>query len=58
MGQAFTLTWEIVAVLNMALMIVLYSRVVYNLWFKSSIDNQLTHQQMVSVLFESNAEHV
>ena len=54
MSQAFTLTWEIVAVLNMALMVVLYSRVVYTLWFKSNINNQLTQRQMVSVLFEKS----
>ncbi len=33
-------------------MIVLYSRVVYTLWFKSDEANQLTHEQMVSVNLE------
>ena len=36
-------------VIPLTLMIVLYARVVYTLWFKSNDDTQLTHRQKVSV---------
>ncbi|KAL9957381.1 hypothetical protein ACROYT_G039012 [Oculina patagonica] len=46
MGQAVIVAWETTVVLTMALMIVLYSRVVYNLWFKRNDNSQqLTFQQ-------------
>ena len=41
--------WLVLIVLTLTLMIVLYSRVVYTLWFKRDDDNQLSHQQRVSV---------
>ncbi|XP_078346944.1 pyroglutamylated RF-amide peptide receptor-like [Oculina patagonica] len=41
-----TLKWNLVIALTLILMIVLYSRVVYTLWFKSDEANQLTHEQM------------
>ena len=40
--------WFVFAVLSMALMAGLYTRVVYHLWFKRNDDNQLTYQQRVS----------
>lgn len=49
MAKATSVTWLVMVVLSMALMAVLYSRVVYTLWFKRNDDNQLTHQQQVSV---------
>ena len=50
MPKAYTLTWEVMVILPLGLMIGLYSRVVYTLWFKRSNDNQLTYQQKVSVM--------
>ena len=41
--------WLVWIVLTFALMVGLYSRVVYTLWFKQDNDNQLSHQQRVSV---------
>ena len=49
MGKAYSWTWFVLTVFSLALMIVLYCRIVYTLWFKSNDDNQYTHQQMVSV---------
>ncbi|KAL9957376.1 hypothetical protein ACROYT_G039007 [Oculina patagonica] len=46
MGKANVLAWEIVVVVTMALMIMLYSKVVYTLWFKRNDKNQLTYQQI------------
>lgn len=40
--------WFVFAVLSMALMAGLYTRVVYHLWFKRNDDNQLSYQQRVS----------
>ena len=48
MGKAGTLMADFVVFLPLALMVVLYARVVYTLWYKRN-DNQLTHQQIVSV---------
>ncbi|XP_078348512.1 neuropeptide FF receptor 2-like [Oculina patagonica] len=45
MGKLTSVTWQVVAFLSLALMAVLYSRVVYTLWFKRNNDNQQTHQQ-------------
>lgn len=51
MGRAYTTTWNVVFFLPLALMIVLYARVVRALWFHGEDDNQLTHQQKVSVTY-------
>ena len=50
-GRAYTTTWNVVFFLPLALMIVLYTRVVRALWFDGNDDNQLTHQQKVSVTY-------
>ena len=50
MAEAFHLTWLAIVVIPLALMVVLYSRVVYTLWLKQDNENELTHQQRVSVL--------
>ncbi|XP_078348024.1 pyroglutamylated RF-amide peptide receptor-like [Oculina patagonica] len=50
MGVANSLSWLfIVSLLPLALMVWLYSRIVYNLWFKRYEDNQLTHRQKAVV---------
>lgn len=49
MAKVNSLTGLVVVALSIVLTIVLYSRVVYTLWFKRNDDNQLTHQQKVSV---------
>ncbi|KAL9957378.1 hypothetical protein ACROYT_G039009 [Oculina patagonica] len=41
-----TLKWNLVTAVTLLVMVVLYSRIVYTLWFKSDDGNQLTHQQM------------
>ncbi|KAL9957197.1 hypothetical protein ACROYT_G038806 [Oculina patagonica] len=45
MPKAYSIAWLVVVVASVLLMAVLYSRVVYTLWFKRSDDNQQTHQQ-------------
>ncbi|KAL9957323.1 hypothetical protein ACROYT_G038948 [Oculina patagonica] len=46
MGIANSLSWLfVVSLLPLALMVVLYSRIVYTLWFKRNDNNQLTYQQ-------------
>lgn len=52
MSQAFPLTWEIMVIVIMALMVMLYSKVVYTLWIKRNDGSQLTHQEIVSVNLE------
>ena len=49
MGRAYSVAWLVVVDLSLLLMVVLYSRTVYALWFKRN-DNgiQLTYQQKVS----------
>ena len=49
MLEAYSGAWLVLIVLTFAMMVGLYSRVVYTLWFKRNDDNQLTHQQKVSV---------
>ena len=49
MAKAKSVTWLVMVVVSLALMIVLYSRVVYNLWLKRNDDNELANQQKVSV---------
>ncbi|KAL9957198.1 hypothetical protein ACROYT_G038807 [Oculina patagonica] len=45
MGKATGLAWLVIVVLSLTIMAVLYSRVVYTLWFKSNDDSQLNHHQ-------------
>lgn len=46
MAEAYSLTWILATTaLPLALMVGLYSMVVYTLWFKRNEDNELTHQQ-------------
>ena len=49
MAMAYSLAWLFLIVLSLVIMVVLYSRVVYTLWFKHDDENQLTCQQRVSV---------
>lgn len=49
MRKAYSLSWKVVVFLSCAVMAVLYSRVVYTLWFKRDDDNPLKHQQKVNV---------
>ena len=58
MVKAFTLMWDTFAVFSMVLMVVLYSKVVYTLWFKRSDNNQLTYQQKVRVNSECHYNEV
>ncbi|KAL9957241.1 hypothetical protein ACROYT_G038853 [Oculina patagonica] len=45
MGKAYSVAWLVVVNLSLLLMVGLYSRTVYTLWFKRNADNQLTNQQ-------------
>ena len=48
MGKAYSVVWFLVfGGLPVPLMAVLYSTVVYNLWFKRNDQNTLTYQQKV-----------
>jgi len=49
MSKAYYLLWSAIVVVAMAIMVGLYSRIVYTLWFKRNPDNQLTFQQRVSI---------
>ena len=49
MGEAYSLVWLVVVVLSCAIMVVLYSRVVYTLWFNPNGVNQLSCQQRVGI---------
>lgn len=49
MRKAYSVLWVLFVALPLALMVRLYSRVVYTLWFKRCDDNQLTFRQRVSV---------
>lgn len=49
MAMVYSLAWLLLIVLSLVMMVVLYSSVVYTLWFKHDDDNQLTSQQRVSV---------
>ena len=46
-GEAYTVTRNVIICLCFPLMVGLYSRVVYTLWFKRNDDNQITYQQQV-----------
>ena len=50
MGEAYTMTWSVVVLILLLVIAVLYSRVVYTLWFKRNDDSQLNHQQKVYVV--------
>jgi len=52
MATAYSLAWLFLIVLSLFMMVVLYSRVVYTLWFKHDDDNQLNCQQRVSFLWK------
>ena len=52
MDTAYQMNWNALTIVTFLVMAVIYSRVVYTLWIKRNNDNQLTHQQRVSVLFE------
>ncbi|KAL9957303.1 hypothetical protein ACROYT_G038922 [Oculina patagonica] len=45
MGEAFTVTWSTMVFLSLVLMVGLYSKAVYTLWFKRNDDDQHTSQQ-------------
>lgn len=49
MAMVYSLAWLLLIVLSLVMMVVLYSSLVYTLWFKHDDDNQLTSQQRVSV---------
>jgi len=48
MEKAYPLTWIALIDLSLAMMVILYSKVVQTLWFKRNDDTQLTCQQKVS----------
>ena len=50
MTKAREMAWLFLTILPLGVMIGLYSRVLYILWFKSKEDSQLTYQQKVSGL--------
>ena len=52
MAMAYSLAWLFLIVLSLVMMVVLYSRVVYTLWFKQDDDNQPTSQQRVSIPYQ------
>lgn len=47
MPKAYFITWSGLVVISFTLMAALYSQVVYALWFKRNVDNELTYQQQV-----------
>ena len=54
MNTAYGWMWFVLVVFSVALMAGLYTRVVYNLWFKRNDGNKLIYQQRVS----DEQEHV
>lgn len=50
MGKTYSVTWLVGVFLPLILMMGLYSRVVYSLWFKRNDGGQITQQQQVSLL--------
>ena len=50
MGMAYSVAWFVGVVIPLVVMIVLYSRVVYALWFKGNDGKQLTQQKKVSLV--------
>ena len=51
--EAFIMILSVVVGVSLVLMIVLYSRVVYTLWFQRSDEHHLNIQQKVQILLES-----
>ena len=50
MAKAYSLTWILATTaVPLALMVGLYSMIVYTLWFKRNDDNELTYRQKVCV---------
>ena len=49
MITAYCLAWLFLVVVSVVIMIVLYSQVVYTLWFKPNDENPLNYQQQVSI---------
>jgi len=49
MSKAYSSLWSALVVVAMAIMVGLYSRIVFTLWFKRDAGNQLTFQQRVSI---------
>ena len=49
MPKAYTLTWLALIIISVSVMVGLYSRVVYTLWFKRDNNHQLAYQQKVRV---------
>lgn len=48
MGKAYNLRWDALAFIPLALMVVLYSRIVHTLWLKRNDNCSINYQQMVS----------
>ena len=51
MPKAYSLIWLALVIISISIMVGLYSRVVYTLWFKRDNNRQLTCQQKVRVTF-------
>ena len=51
MQEAYCVVWLVLLASTLALMVGLYSKVVYTLWFKRDENNQLTYQQQVSKIY-------
>ena len=49
MREYYSMSWLVVVVLSCTIMVVLYSRVVYTLWFKPNNSGELSCQQRVRV---------
>ena len=49
MSTVNCLAWLVLVAVSVGIMVVLYSKVGYTLWFKRNGDNRLTYQQQVSV---------
>ena len=50
MGKTYSVAWFVGVVIPLVVMIGLYSRVVYALWFTGNDGSQLTQQQKVSLI--------
>ena len=47
--KGVSVMWHTFVFLSSVMMVFLYTRVVYTLWFKRNDDNELTYQQQVRV---------
>ena len=47
--KAYYVFWSAIVVVPIAIMVGLYSRIVYTLWFKRDLDNQPNFRQRVSI---------